>query len=554
MTKMTGGQALARQLAAEGVDTVFGLPGVQIMAAFDALYGLREQVRLVHVRHEQATTYMAFGYAAATGKPGVAMVVPGPGALNAAAGLGTAYACSQPVLLISGQVPSGVLGKRQGQLHEVDDQLDVFRPITKWVRRVTKVAEIPEAVHEAFHQLKTGRPRPVELEVPPDTLLAQGEAELIEPEEYPKPAPKAADIRRAAAILAAADRPVIFAGGGVVTAGASEELVALAELLQAPVLTSRQAKGAIPGGHELSLGTYYTQVSPAPKVVPECDAILAVGTRLTVDGMQLRPGQKLVHIDIDPDTIGKNFPAEVGIVSDARLALAALLRRLRSAHGEVFEPQVGAAHAPPQAQAERRAEIEGHKRSFEDGLRRLAPEQTAMLDAVRAELRDGDILVSGMTNVGYWGHLHYPARLPRTYLTSSYFGTLGYAFPASLGAKVAMPDRRVVSLNGDGGFMFNAQELSTAAAYGINAVAVVFNNGAFGASRWDQTHRFGQRFIGTELRNPDFVKLAAAFGVKGIRTEPDGLGRALRRALAADAPALIEVPVPNMMPPFQLVK
>lgn len=539
MAKMTGGQALARQLAAEGVDTVFGLPGVQIMAAFDALYDLRERIRLVHVRHEQATTYMAFGYAASTGKPGVAMVVPGPGALNATAGLGTAYACSQPVLLISGQIPSGALGKRQGQLHEVDDQLDVFRPITKWGRRVTKVAEIPEAVHEAFHQLKTGRPRPVELEVPPDTLLSQGEAELIEPEEYPKPSPKAADIRRAASILAAAHKPVIFAGGGVVTANAWRELVALAEFLQAPVITSRQGKGAIPSGHDLSLGTYYTQVSPASKVLPECDAILAVGTRLTVDGMQLRPNQKLVHIDIDPDVIGKNYATEVGIEADAKAALVALLKRLR----QTSKPKPS-----------RREELEGHKRSFEDGLRRLAPEQTAMLDAVRAELRDGDILVSGMTNVGYWGNLHYPARLPRTYVTSSYFGTLGYAFPTSLGAKVAAPDKRVVSLNGDGGFMFNAQELSTAAAYGINVVAVVFNNGAFGASRWDQAHRFGERYIGTELRNPDFMKLAQAFGVKGIRTEPEGLGRALRRALAADAPVLIEVPLPNLMPPFQLVK
>jgi acetolactate synthase-1/2/3 large subunit len=552
MVKMTGGQALARQLAAEGVDTVFGLPGVQIMAAFDALYNLRDRVRLVHVRHEQATTYMAFGYAASTGRPGVALVVPGPGALNATAGLGTAYACSQPVLLISGQIPSGALGKRQGQLHEVDDQLDVFRPITKHVQRVTKVAEIPEAVHEAFRHLKTGRSRPVELEVPPDTLLSQGEAELIEPEEYPKPAPKPADIRRAAAIVAAAQKPVIFAGGGVVAANASRELVALAEFLQAPVITSRQAKGAIPSEHELCLGVYYAQVSPAPKVVPECDVLLAVGTRLQMDGLQLRPGQKLAHIDVDPDTIGKNYTTEVGIEADAKLALAALLKRLTSVRGELIEPQVGAGPAPQGGW--RHEELEGHKRSFEEGLRRLAPEQTAMLDAVRAELADDDILVSGMTNVGYWGHLHYPARLPRTYLTSSYFGTLGYAFPTSLGAKVAHPGKRVVSLNGDGGFMFNAQELSTAAAYGINVVAIVFNNGAFGASQWDQTYRFGKRFIGTELRNPDFMKLAAAFGVKGIRTEPEGLGRALRRALALDAPVLIEVPLPNLMPPFQLVK
>ena len=185
MPQMSGAQALARQLRSEGVDTVFTLPGVQIMAAFDALHEVQNDIQLIHTRHEQATTYMADGYAKVTGKVGVAMVVPGPGALNATAGLGTAFASSSPVLLISGQIASGALGKRQGQLHEVEDQLDVFKPITKWNHRVTEVGEIPEAVHEAFRQLNTGRPRPVELEVPPDTLAAIGEADIIEPEVYP---------------------------------------------------------------------------------------------------------------------------------------------------------------------------------------------------------------------------------------------------------------------------------------------------------------------------------------------------------------------------------
>ncbi|MBM3944926.1 MAG: thiamine pyrophosphate-binding protein, partial [SAR202 cluster bacterium] len=185
---------------------------------------------------------------------------------------------------------------------------------------------------------------------------------------------------------------------------------------------------------------------------------------------------------------------------------------------------------------------------------RLAPEQAPMIDAIRAELADDAIFISGMTNIGYWGHELYDTDVPRTYITSSYFGTLGYAFPASLGAKVALPDRQVVSVNGDGGFQFNSQELSTAASYGINVVAIVFNNSAFGASNWDQTHRFNRHYIGTELRNPDFMKLAEAYGVRGVRTEPDGLGPALADALRANAPVLIEVPVPTMMPPFQLVR
>ncbi len=207
MPDMTGAQALTRQLHSEGVDTVFALPGVQIMAAFDALYDQQNAIRLVRTRHEQSTTYMADGYAKVTGKVGVAMVVPGPGALNAAAGLGTAYASSSPVLLISGQIPSASLGKRQGQLHEIEDQLDVFKPITKWNHRVTRVEEIPEAVHEAFRQLTTGRPRPVELEIPPDILAATGQVDLMAPQAYPRLQGRTSDIQQAAQLLAGAKRP-----------------------------------------------------------------------------------------------------------------------------------------------------------------------------------------------------------------------------------------------------------------------------------------------------------------------------------------------------------
>ena len=213
MPKMSGAQALVRQLGSEGVTTVFALPGVQIMAAFDALYEVRDGIRLVHTRHEQATTYMAHGYSRVTGRVGFAMVVPGPGALNAAAGLGTAYACSSPVLLISGQIGSDALGKGQGQLHEVENQLDVFRPITKWNSRVTRPEEIPEAVHEAMRQLKTGRPRPVELEIPPDTLTATGDMEIIPSQEYPPSAAQPSDIQEAAQLLADAQKPLIIAAG-----------------------------------------------------------------------------------------------------------------------------------------------------------------------------------------------------------------------------------------------------------------------------------------------------------------------------------------------------
>ena len=539
MPRMSGAQALARQLRSEGVDAIFTLPGVQIMAAFDALYDLRDDIRLVQTRHEQATTYMADGYAKATGKVGVAMVVPGPGALNATAGLGTAFASSSPVLLISGQIASNTLGKRQGQLHEVEDQLDVFKPITKWNHRVTEVGEIPEAVHEAFRQLTTGRPRPVELEVPPDTLATLGDADIIEPEIYPSPVADADAIQRAAEVLARAERPAIIAGGGTIISGASEELREVAQFLQASVMTTQQGKGILPNDHDLMVGVNYAMVEPVKHVLPDCDALLAVGTRLLFRVFEPENVPPIVHIDADADEIGKNLPTEVGIVGDAKQALRQLLERLR------------AISAPKQSRSQ---EIAGYRQSADSDLDELASDQLRIIQDIRGALDDDDILVSGMTNIGYWSHVAYPVNTPRTYLTSSYFGTLGYAYPTALGAKVGMPDKRVVALCGDGGFMYNIQELSTAARYGINAVAVVFNNHAYGASMWDQTHQYGERFIGTDLNNPDFLKVAEAFGVTGMKADPANISEALNQALQANAPVLLEVELPNMMPPFQIVR
>ena len=538
MPKMTGAQALAGSLRSEGVDTIFGLPGVQVMPAIDALYEVRDQIRLVHTRHEQAAAYMADGYARVTGRPGVAMVVPGPGALNAVAAIGTAYASSSPVLLVSGQIPSASLGKRRGELHEVDDQLDVFKPITKWNHRVTDAGQIPEAVQEAFRQLKTGRPRPVELEIPPDTLMASVDVDLIEPEEYPRLLPGSSDIDRAAQLLAGSSRPAIYAGGGVVLSGASEQLQRLADYVQAPVLTSREGKGAVPEEEYLSVGASYASLGPAYSILPQSDVVLAVGTRFLLEGLKL-DAQRVIHIDIDPSEIGKSYHTEVGIEADAREALTRLNLRLR----EISGPKPS-----------RREEIEGYKTTHAGELRGLAPRQLEIVDTIRAGLADDAVVVGGVTNIGYWGHMAFPVRRTGTYVTSSYFATLGYAFPVGLGAKVAAPGRQVVSITGDGGFMYSSGELSTAVAHGINLVTILFNNDAFGASRWDQTHRFGGRYIATELRNPDFVKLAEAHGAVGMRTDPDGLGPALRKALSTDGPVLLEVQVPTMMPPFQIVR
>ena len=539
MATVTGAQALVRQLVAEGVDTVFALPGVQIMAAFDALHEYKDDIRLVHVRHEQATTYMADGYARVTGKVGVAMAVPGPGAINAGSGLGTAYATSSPVLLVSGQIESRSLGREEGQLHEVEDQLDVFRPLTKWNHRVTRVEEIPGAVHEAFRHLKTGRPRPVELEIPPDTLAATGEAETIPAEDYPPQAADAGDIEHAASILASAERPAIMVGGGARISGAGDEVLALADFLQAPVMGTQDSKGVISEDNPFYVGTNYANVGPADVVLPDSDVLLAIGTRLLFREMPVGDLPRIVHIDIDPDEIGRNLPTELGIVADARTASAQLLDALR----ESGQPRTSGAER-----------IAGFRSDFASRMRSLVPEQARIIEDMRAALPDDAIVVSGVTNIGYWSNVFYEVRQPQTYITSGYFGTLGYAFPTALGAQVGRPDRKVVALCGDGGFMYSPQELSSALRHGINAVAVVFNNGAFGASEWDQTHRYGGNYIGTDLHNPDFVRLAESFGAVGMRTEPEGFGELLEVALNTDAPVLLEVVVPNMMPPFQIVE
>ena len=540
MPEMSGSQALVGSLLRHGVEVVFGLPGVQIMDAFDALFH-EPGIRLVLARHEQATTYMADGYARTTGKPGVALVVPGPGALNATAGLGTAYATSSPVLLISGQIESYNLGQNRGALHEIGEQLDVFKHLTKWCDRAESVEQIPGMVETAFRQLSSGRPRPVEIEVPWDILTMRVDTDLPEPEGPAKTSPDPALIREAAQLLAQAKRPLIWAGGGTREAGVSQELLELAEALNAPVITTPEGKGAIPEDHALSLGTFYYAHGPGHMALPQADVILAVGSRMlfTPDvPWGIQPHQKLVQIDADPEELGRNIPTSVGIAADGRLGVQALLDELG---GKTRASQwTGAETGAIRQQADRE-------------IREMAPLQVEIIESIRRELDDDAIMVAGTTDIGYWSHLAYPVLKPRTYLTSSYFATLGYAFPTALGAKVGNPHKQVVATTGDGGFGYASSELATAVQEGINVVTLVFNNELLGASHHDQQRRFGGRVIGTRLHNPDFAQLAEVYGALGIKLDShEGLGDALQTALRADRPAVIEVPIPNLAPPFQV--
>ena len=529
MTRMTGGQALAKALYREGVRVIFGVPGVQLYHFMDGLYD-EPGIRFIATRHEQAAAYMAFGYSRASGCIGTALVVPGPGLFNAAAGVGTAYAASCPVLVVSGQIPRDKIGLKGGELHEVDDQLDVIRPVTKWASRVLYPADVPTAVHEAMRHLKTGRPRPVEIEIPWDTMSDEADVELEEPGVYEPLSPSPESVREGARVLAESSWPLIWAGGGVVSADASEALQRVAEHLQSPVVTTAEGKAAISDRHYLSMGVRGFRPDSLDRLLAECDVILAVGTRFADTGFPR--DMKVVQIDVDGDEIGRNHPNTVGVLGDAGRSLEELYRLLSSS--TLPRPS-------------RREELEAVRSARSDPSVQVEP-QGSFVRAIRAAMPDDGILVEGVTQVGYQCRVVYPVYAPRSYLNSSYFGNLGYAYPTALGAKVGRPDRAVVAVSGDGGFLFNSQEMATAVKSGINAVVIVFNDNAYGNVLRDQMTIFHGRVIGSKLHNPDFVKLAGAYGVRGVRAEgPEQLEAALREALGIEAPSLIEVPV-GMMP------
>jgi acetolactate synthase-1/2/3 large subunit len=478
---------------------------------------------------------MALGYARTTGKEGVAVVVPGPGALNATAALGTAYAASIPVLLISGQIENYNLGRNRGALHEVNDQLDVFRPLTKWCHRISSVDEIPKAVQQAMYYLRTGRPRPVELEIPFNLLSSSSEISLPEPKIAPPELLDHDRINEAARLLSYANRPLIWAGGGVISSNSTKELTLLAEHLNAPVTTTDEGKGSINENHPLALGSATDYANSA---LSQADIVLVIGSRLFPRRNQrsVQPDQTIIQIDIDPDDIGRNYPVQVGIVADARIAINMLLGEL-----------------PEKTKSQWRInELKEMKTVASLKLEQAAPLQLSIVQSIYDELKDG-ILVPDVTNIGYWCQMAYPVLKPRTYLSPSYFATLGYAFPAALGVKVGNPDKPVVAICGDGGFLYAATELATAVQEEINVVTLVFNNRALGTCLRIQQSRFQDRILGTHLRNPDFAHLAQSFDALGIKlSHSNELKEALHSALAKNRPAVIEVPVPNMLSPWEI--
>jgi acetolactate synthase-1/2/3 large subunit len=529
-SRRSGAEALVAGLERWGIRQVFGLPGVQLDPFFDALYNARERIHVLHTRHEQGAAYMALGSAMATGRPAVCAVVPGPGILNAGAALATAYACNAPVLCITSTISWALLDRGYGGLHELPDQSGVLARLTKWSARAQHAGQIPELVDAAFQQLLSGRPRPVALEIPPEVLaqhvvlavrgpgigagaVAAPHRPLIDPEQ----------IAAAGKILAVAKSPFIVVGGGA--QHASEAVRELAELLQAPVLSRQMGRGILPDEHPLAL-----HAAMGNRFWPRADVIVGIGTRL----QQLREWGtdaqlKVIRIDIDPMEHTRVAPPAVGMVADAADATAALVSALRAAGVRRMKSWL---------------DVRDAEETFRAELQREVPLQLAYLDALRAELPRDAVLVDEITQVGHAAKLGFPLYEPRTLITSGYQGTLGFGYATALGAQAALPDRRVISINGDGGFLYTQAEMATAMLHNIPLIAIVFNDNCFGNVQSIQQRWYGGRVIATDLYNPDFMALAASFGVRGWRAgSPEELRQALRAALAQQGPALIEVPV-----------
>ncbi|MEM7024438.1 MAG: thiamine pyrophosphate-binding protein, partial [Pseudomonadota bacterium] len=435
MARMTGGEAVLRALTAQGTDTLFVLPGVQNDAFFNALHDAGDQLRPIVTRHEQAAGYMANGYAAATGRPAVYCVVPGPGFLNTTAALSTAYACSAPVLCLSGQIPSRHIGRGIGLLHELPDQLGIMERLTKWAARIDTPQDASRLVAEAFAQMTSGRPRPVALEVPMDVLAqeawvaeAPASAVAVRP---PEPDPEA--LERAAEVLNGAKKPMIFVGGGA--QNASPLVRQLAERLGAPVVAGWMGQGVMDGRSPLSLS-----ITMAHRLWPEVDVALAIGSRFqrVQTDWGLDDDLKVVRIDLDPTEITRHARPEIDLLADAGEALELLLPKIVADDRPAWRDRI--------ATTKESVWAEYH--------RDLAP-QVAWIEAIRGALPEDGIVVEDLTQINYVSRIAFPVYEPRQYLSSGYQGTLGAGYPTALGAKVACPDKPVVTVAGDGGFMYN---------------------------------------------------------------------------------------------------
>jgi acetolactate synthase I/II/III large subunit len=523
VTRKSTGLAITESLIAHGVDTVFGIPGAHMYDFNDALAQQSNRVRFITTRHEQGAGYMAYGYAKSTGRVGTYTVVPGPGVLNSGTALCTAYGAGASVLCVTGNIMANLIGLGRGQLHELPDQLALLRGLTKWSERINHPTEAPGVMAEAFRQLASGRSRPVAVEAPWDVFGMVADVTPVPPlAPIPAPKPDPDAISTAARLISRSRRPLISVGAGALHAG--EGILELARLLQAPVVAHRGGKGVVSDDSPYSMNPV-----AAYEYWTGADLLIGIGSRLELQHMRWRwsPAKmKTVRIDIDPTEMVRLKP-DVGIVTDSDLGTRALIGLLASSIRKRSPRESDFAEI--KAQAQRAIQAVQPQMGYIDAMRQVLP-------------RDG-FYVEEISQVGFASRLGFPVYAPRKYVTCGYQDNLGFGFNTALGVKVANPDKAVLSITGDGGFLFGIQELATAVQHGINLVVVVFNNRGYGNVRRDQAERYESRFIGADLRNPDFVRLAESFGAMGLRARsPDELTQQLTRAFSADRPVVIEVP------------
>ncbi len=531
---MTAAEAVVSTLIGHGLDTVYALPGVQNDHLFEALFKFSDRFRTIHTRHEQGAAYMALGAALATGKPQAYAVVPGPGLLNSAAALLTAYSMNAQVLALVGQIPAGDIGKGLGHLHEIRDQTGLIARLVDHTSLIRKPEQASRLTAQALRAMQTGRPGPAALECAIDVWGQSAPVALQAPLPVLKLKVDIDAVRRAAIRLGAAKRPMIICGGGAQDAGA--EVTALSAMLQAPVLGYRRGRGVLDSRDPLSV-----TLPLGRDLWGEADVVLAVGTRLLIQFTQWGVDRELsiIRVDADPMEHNRLHRPAVALTGDAKPILQRLLAELPTHYAK---------------RPSRTAEMQERQAAWRKRLEKLSP-QIAFLDAIRAELPEDGLFVDEVTQIGFASRLLFPVYKPRTYLSPGYQDNLGWGFATALGAQHARPDVPVVAISGDGGFMFTANEIATAMRHRIPLVTVLFSDGAFGNVRRIQQERYGNRLIGSDLANPDFVAFGKSFGAEATRvTSPDDLRQALRRAFAhRDGPTLIEVPVGQMPSPWEFI-
>ena len=550
---MTGAQAIIASLEAEGVDTIFGYPGGQAIKIYDALYDSKK-IHHVLARHEQGATHMADGYARATGKVGVVLVTSGPGATNTVTGIATAYMDSVPMVVITGQVTRGVIGT---DAFQESDIVGITMPIVKHSFLLQSTDELTKTFREAFYIASTGRPGPVLIDIPSD--LSGSEMVFHYPDSVNIPSYRptykgnAKQVKQAAELICQAERPLIMAGGGIVASHACPELVELAERMQIPVVTTLMGKAAIPCSNPLNLGPVGMHGSKyANMAVTESDLIIACGARFSdrVTGKvsEFAPHAKIIHIDIDPAEIGKIVNPDVPIVGDVKVVLAAVNERLEKmdahANCEEWRDEVFSW----------RERWPFYTSDFADYPDKIAPE--VVLETLSDKLDPHASIVT--TEVGQhqmWALQNIHREHARTFISSGGLGTMGFGFPAAIGAKIGCPDEQVVCIAGDGSFQMNSQEMATAKINGVAVKVLIVDNRALGMVHQWQHLFYNDRFSFTELAdNPDFVKLADAYGWRSRRiTKPEEIDAALDEMLASDEPYLLDVMIPAAQTVYPMV-